>query len=280
MSSPETTQMKQLAADALRVAFDACDQAGAVLKKHFGKLSSVDEKFQAGLVSVADRESEDTIKAILLDRFPQHQILGEETGFSGDTSEPAELRALWMIDPLDGTTNYVHRVPFFCISMGLQVGNDLLVGVVDAPLLGARYHAVAGQGAFLNGQSIRVSDRKTFREGLFATGFSNSDNTLDLQMELLTHVIRNARGIRRLGAAALDLCLVAEGVFDGFWEKNLQPWDTAAGTLIVREAGGRVTDFDGRDFQVAMNSILAGAPAQHQNVLELIQKIKREIVDE
>ena len=267
----------ELAQTALTASFQACDEAGAVLKKHYGRLKSVDEKFQAGLVSEADRESEDTIKRLIHGQFPDHQILGEETGLS--LGSGGAWKALWMIDPLDGTTNYVHRVPFFCISMGLEVEIDgrreLLAGVVDAPLLNWRYHAIRGQGAFLNGNRIEVSKRTEFREGLFATGFSNSDNTLDQQMELLLEVIRKARGIRRLGAAALDLCLVAEGVFDGFWERNLQPWDTAAGVLIAREAGAVAIDFSGRTFDPTNKSVLCAPPAQHEHVLQHMKRVSR-----
>ena len=267
----------ELAQTALQTSFRSCDEAGAVLKKHYGRLKSVDEKFQAGLVSEADRESEDTIKRLIHGQFPDHQVLGEETGLSSGSG--GAWKALWMIDPLDGTTNYVHRVPFFCISMGLEIEVDgrreLLAGVVDAPLLNWRYHAIRGQGAFLNGNPIEVSKRTEFREGLFATGFSNSDNTLDQQMELLLEVIRKARGIRRLGAAALDLCLVAEGVFDGFWERNLQPWDTAAGVLIAREAGAVATDFSGRTFVPTYKSVLCAPPAQHEHVLQHMKRVSR-----
>ncbi|MDX9732262.1 MAG: inositol monophosphatase family protein [Bdellovibrionales bacterium] len=266
-------QRLKLGQRALTVAERAADLASEVLKKHYGRLARVDEKFQAGLVSEADRESEAVIKRVLLEAFPDHQILGEETGLSY-SSEAAPSNALWMIDPLDGTTNYVHRVPFFCISIGLEVEGTLLMGLVDAPLLGARYHAIQGQGAFLNGQPIAVSKREMFRDGLFATGFSSADHTLDEQMELVAHVIRNARGIRRLGAAALDLCLVAEGIFDGFWEKNLQPWDTAAGVLIAREAGAIATDFEGRFFEPKMKSVLCASSYQHAGLLEIMKHVQ------
>jgi myo-inositol-1(or 4)-monophosphatase len=181
---------------------------------------------------------------------------------------------LWMIDPLDGTTNYVHRVPFFCISQGLELNGEMIMGVVDAPLLGTRYHAVKGQGAFMNGKPISVSKRTLLREGLFATGFSSSDHTLDQQMEIISHVIRHARGIRRMGAAALDLCLVAEGIFDGFWERNLQAWDTAAGVLIAREAGAIATDFEGREFDPRLKSVFCAPPAQHANLREIMGRIE------
>jgi myo-inositol-1(or 4)-monophosphatase len=261
-------------ASALKAAFEAADRASVVLKKHYGRLSQVDEKFQAGLVSEADRESEDVIKEVLLKAFPGHQILGEETGLTSPADGKPREGALWMVDPLDGTTNYVHRIPFFCISIGLEVDGELLVGVVDAPLLGTRYHAVRGEGAFLNGQPISVSKRAHFREGLFATGFSSADHMLDHQMELVSHVIRHARGIRRLGAAALDLCLVAEGIFDGFWERNLHPWDTAAGVLIAREAGAIATDYEGRSFEPRLRSVLCASPVAHKALMEIMGRVE------
>lgn len=262
--------LEKVAKEALATAGKAADAAGLVLKKYYGRLSSVDEKFQAGLVSEADRESEDVIKKILFEKFPHHQILGEETGLSGVEATDG---AIWMIDPLDGTTNYVHRVPFFCSSLGLEVHGQLLAAVIDAPLLGWRYEAIRGGGAFLNGNPISISKRTKFRDGLFATGFSSSDHTLDEQMELVSHVIRNARGIRRLGAAALDLCLVAEGVFDGFWERNLQPWDTAAGVLIAREAGAVATDFSGRYFEPRQRSVVCATPSQHSELMKILGRV-------
>jgi myo-inositol-1(or 4)-monophosphatase len=261
---------------ALVVANEAADQAGEILKKYFGRISKVEEKFQAGLVSEADREAELAIKSVLSKAFPGHHLMGEETGVSGGSDDSSVENPLWMIDPLDGTTNYIHRVPFFCSSLGLELRGQLAVAVIDAPLLGWRYHATAGNGAFLNGKPIRISNRQEFRDGLFATGFSSSDNTLDIQMELVAHVIRNARGIRRLGAAALDLCLVAEGVFDGFWERGLQPWDTAAGVLIAREAGAIATNFKGQDFQPRMKSIVCATPHSHAQLMNVLQRVERD----
>lgn len=270
----------------LHAAFAACDGAGRILSHYFGNLRRIDEKFQAGLVSEADRESEKLIVTYLRSQFPDHSFLGEEYGFSQseqradatavasrDNSGEAAAPALWLIDPLDGTTNYVHQFPVFCISLGLEIAGEMRVGVVDAPKLGFRYHAVKGQGAYLNGERIRVSSRKVFREGLFATGFSSHDDQLDQQLSLLSLAIREARGIRRAGAAALDLCFVAQGIFDAFWERNLEPWDTAAGTLIAREAGAHVTDMEGGDFNPRCKSILCGNPDMHREVLAKITEL-------
>jgi myo-inositol-1(or 4)-monophosphatase len=266
----------------LQAAFQAADGASKILSNHFGNLHKVSEKFQAGLVSEADRESEAFIVSSIREKFPTHRFLGEEAGLyaSPDVekkiTEKSVSDSLWIIDPLDGTTNYVHQFPFFCISIGLQVDGRLVVGVVDAPKLGMRFHAIEGGGAFLNNQPIHVSTRTAFKDGLFATGFSSSDNTLDEQFEMIAVTIRDGRGIRRAGAAALDLCFVAQGVFDVFWEKNLSPWDTAAGVVIAREAGAVVTDLEGRDYDPYMNSIVAGTPILQGELLKIYRQVRGE----
>jgi myo-inositol-1(or 4)-monophosphatase len=272
----------------LQVAQQAADASRVILNSHFGNLRNVEEKFQAGLVSEADRASEKSIVEILRNSFPTHGILGEEFGRSdtvavsdqanvesGVTAPAAEPSHLWMIDPLDGTTNYIHGFPFFCISIGLEVDGEMVLGVVDAPQLGTRYHAYQGGGAFKNGQPIRVSPRTEVRDGLFATGFNSYDNTLDEQLEILSKIVKHTRGIRRAGAAALDLCFVAEGVYDAFWEKQLSPWDTAAGVAIAREAGAIATDMHGAHFNPRMKSVLVGSPAQHDHALRVMRQIAR-----
>jgi myo-inositol-1(or 4)-monophosphatase len=260
----------------LRVALTACDGASRILDNYFGNLRNVDEKFQAGLVSEADQQSEKYIVGVLKDHFSEHAIIGEESGVSGSVRDGLipESGALWMIDPLDGTTNYVHRFPVFCISIGLEIDGELVLGVVDAPKLGRRYHAVKGQGAFLNGQRIHASPRTSFRDGLFATGFWGSDESLDEQFEISKLIVREARGFRRAGAAALDLCFVAEGIFDAFWEKGLSPWDTAAGVAIAREAGAVATDMDGNPFDPRLKSVACGAPVMHRELLARIRKVR------
>lgn len=252
----------------LEAACAACDGAREILNRHFGNLRKIDEKFQAGLVSEADRESENYIVSLLKKRFPDHSILGEEFGLSSGQKAGAPL---WMIDPLDGTTNYIHQFPFFCISVGLEINGELVVGVVDAPKLGMRFHAVKGGGAFMNGESIHASRRQVFRDGLFATGYSARDESLGEQLDLTAMIIRDTRGVRRAGAAALDLCFVAKGVFDAFWERHLAPWDTAAGVVIAREAGAVVTTLEGEPFNPRLPSVLACNPAMHE---ELVARAK------
>jgi myo-inositol-1(or 4)-monophosphatase len=269
-TSPDLTQ-------SLQVAVQACDGARAILNSHYGHLHQVSEKFQAGLVSEADRNSENFIVDLIKNSFPGDAILGEETGLnSSSRSENSKPNGrLWMIDPLDGTTNYIHGFPFFCISIGLEVDGELVLGVVDAPKLGMRFRAVKGGGAFLNDQPIKVSDRSRLEDGLFATGFSSYDHTLDEQLEFVSFIVKKTRGIRRAGSAALDLCFVANGVFDVFWEKQLQPWDTAAGTIIAREAGAIVTDIEGKHFEPNMKSILCGSPALHSESLNIWKRISQ-----
>lgn len=259
----------------LTEAFAACDGASRILNNHFGNLRHVDEKYQAGLVSEADRESEKYIVNHLRKCFPDHTFLGEEFGLSatGPTDRPDPKSPLWIIDPLDGTTNYIHQFPFFCISIGLEIAGRLVLGVVDAPRLGSRYYAVRDQGAFLNGERIHVSKRTKFKDALFATGFSSRDEELEEQLEFLAKTVREARGVRRAGAAALDLCYVAQGVFDVFWEKNLSPWDTAAGVVIATEAGALVSDMQGGVFETRKKSILCGTPALHGEVLRIMNSI-------
>lgn len=258
----------------LTAASSAADGASRILLNYYGNLRNVSEKFHANLVSEADRESEAFIKDHLLKLFPEHRVLGEESGLSDapNSQEKTTGVSTWIIDPLDGTTNYVHQFPIFGISIGLEIDGELVVGLVDAPKLEMRWQAVRGGGAFFNGEKISVSTRASFSEGLFATGFSSLDDTLDTQFRLLEDCIKDARGIRRAGAAALDLCFVAQGIFDVFWEKNLQAWDTAAGTVIAREAGAVVTNFEGKTFTSAERNIVCGQPALHAEILSRMQK--------
>jgi myo-inositol-1(or 4)-monophosphatase len=180
---------------------------------------------------------------------------------------------LWVIDPLDGTTNYVHGFPFFCASIGLEINGQVEVGVVHAPLLNYTFTAIRGRGAFRNGKPLHVSRTQKIEESLLATGFSyQRSEVLNAELEDFKAFAEQARGVRRAGSAALDLCMVAAGVFDGFWERKLAAWDTAAGSLIVREAGGVVSDFSGADFHFSMPSVIAANPAIHTQILKTIQR--------
>ncbi|MBX3022589.1 MAG: inositol monophosphatase [Bdellovibrionales bacterium] len=255
---------------ALGTALKAAKAGRQVLLDYFGRLKKVQEKAHAGLVSEADVESEKVISAILKKDFPDIAVLGEEGAFL--SKDDHVQRSSWVVDPLDGTTNYVHGFHIFNISIGLQWQGELVAGVVDVPLLDKTYTAAKGQGAFVNGQPIHVSQRKTIKEALLATGFFPDNTTaLKTQLKIFSDIVYDARGVRRAGAAAYDLALVAEGVFDAFWEPNLKPWDAAAGTVLVREAGGVVWDYSGSEYKLGDNTLLAG---NRELADELVQRIR------
>jgi myo-inositol-1(or 4)-monophosphatase len=239
----------------LKVAREAVSKAEAIQLDYFGKLSQVSEKGAEGLVSEADSDSEAAIIETIRSKFKSDTFLGEESGLSSANGDRR-----WIIDPLDGTTNYVHGFPYFCISIALEVEKEVVLGVVHAPLLKTTFHAVRGAGAFKDNHPIRVSQRQTLADCLLATGFSYlKEPELDHLVKLFQKFLHTTRGIRRPGAAALDLAYTAAGVFDGFWEKGLKPWDIAAGSLLVSEAGGKVSNFDGTNFFLESGSILASS---------------------
>lgn len=252
----------------LKVALIAAKAGAKVARKYFRRLKSVDIKEGAGLVSEADRESEAVIQAIVHKKFPKHKFLGEEGGYQGAST--AE-NGLWVVDPIDGTTNYVHGFPFFCVSIGFEYKGQIEVGVVYAPLLKYLFTAVRGDGAFWNGKPIHVSKTERMEDSLLATGFSYMRNqVLEDELQRFKTFAEKSRGLRRAGSAALDMCMVAAGIFDGFWERELAPWDTAAGSLIVREAGGVVKNFLGEEFHYPMKSIVAGNPFMAPQILQAI----------
>lgn len=250
--------MKELdLTQALDAATTAAREARAVLLHYFGQLKQVQEKAHAGLVSEADVESEKTITRVLRERFPDITVLGEEGAFAAQSNEVEA--SSWVVDPLDGTTNYVHGFHVFNISIGLQWRGELVLGVVDVPVLDCTYTAAKGRGAFKDGKQIQVSERKTIKDALLATGFfPDNTNALKEQLKIFSDIVYDARGIRRPGAAAYDLALVAEGVFDAFWEPNLKPWDAAAGAVLVREAGGVVWTYDGDEYRMGDMTLLSG----------------------
>lgn len=248
------------------VAAEHAARAGAkVLEQYFGRLKQVSEKHLAGLVSEADLASEEAIKRELQAHYPA-QFLGEESSHGTEEVWPTQGN-WWIVDPLDGTTNYVHRFPIYCISIGLMWQGELVLGLVHVPALATTYHGTKGGGAYRNGERISVSERSSVRDSLLATGFfRDQPEALKEQIEIFSKLVFEARGIRRAGAAAYDLCLVAEGVFDAFWEKNLKPWDTAAGTVLVREAGGIVKDYSGADYKITAPSILASSQSLYATI--------------
>lgn len=223
------------------------------------------------LVSNADREAESVIKTLILEKFPKHQILAEESGLHKNDS-PCK----WVIDPLDGTTNFVHGFPFFCVSIGLEINGNVELGVVFDPVRREMFSAEKGKGAFLNGNPIRVSEERELQKSLLVTGFSydirenpekNFDHFYSFSLQ--------GQAIRRTGSAALDLCYTAAGIFDGYWELTLSPWDMAAGSLIVQEAGGVVTGLDGNRFSIYQKSVIASNGLIHDQMIGTLRQNKR-----
>lgn len=252
----------------LHLALKASRLGREVLLSYAGKLQSVEKKYLAGWVSEADKKSEQVIFQFLKQYFPQEILLGEES--AQDVSAlPASTEGRWILDPLDGTTNYIHGFPAYAVSLGFEYRGEILVGVVDLPALGDVYCAAKGMGAWVNGVSLSVSKTQKLDESLLATGFFGEiESQLQDQIRIFSKIVGISRGIRRAGAAAYDLCLVARGVFDAYWEKGLQPWDVAAGQLIVNEAGGVLTTYEGQAFQTFDTSLVAGNPKIVPQILE------------
>ena len=227
----------------LEVATAAAREGGGILMEELGRPVHISYKGDVDLVTQADRRSEDAVVARLRREFPDHAIVAEEGG-----GREAKLEFRWHVDPLDGTTNFAHRFPQFAVSIGLEQAGELLAGVVFNPASGELFSAGRGGGARLNGRPIHVSRVDRLEMSLLGTGFPTHKRTENPNIHFYWQFTLASHGIRRVGAAALDLCMVACGRLDGFWEFGLKSWDTAAGALIVREAGGRVTDFEGRPF--------------------------------
>lgn len=244
----------------------AAHAAGKILQKYFRKKISIREKRGAGLVTEADLQAENTIVKILKKTHPDFGFLTEEA-----PPEISQSSGRWLIDPLDGTTNFVHGFPMFCVSIALEWKNLIVAGVIYHPLLDETYTAVRGQGAFVNHKKIQVSQTTQLKKSLLTTGFTyRKTQWLHTEMEAFERLSGIARAIRRPGSAALDLAYTARGVFDGFWERRLSPWDIAAGSLLVEEAGGKVTDFQGKPFQTHTSEILASNAGLHKELLKTI----------
>lgn len=245
----------------------AAYRAGEVINRYYGKSFGITKKGVMDLVTEADLSSEKVIIATILEAFPDHAILAEESGASGQNSPD-----LWIIDPLDGTTNFAHGLPIFAVSIAYSHNDQISMGVVLNPVTGELFSAVRQRGACLNSDVIQVSDTATVGDSLLVTGFPYTirSTTPSLPLARFAHCLTAAQGVRRLGSAALDLCYVACGRFDGFWEENLKPWDTAAGALIAAEAGGRITDFEDHVYQIHDQQLLATNARIHQEMLGLL----------
>jgi myo-inositol-1(or 4)-monophosphatase len=250
-----------------RVGIAAACKGGKVLQEHYGNLRSVRKKGAIDLVTEADIRSEAAIIDTITRVFPDHAILAEESGVHAGSG------GRWIIDPLDGTTNFAHNLPLFCVSIAFASQDDILAGFVLAPLLGELFVGVKDQGAQLNGTPISVSATQTLAESLLVTGFPYDHPIIfDRLMGRFGRCLTASQGVRRLGSAALDLCYVATGRFDGFWEQHLKPWDTAAGYLVAMEAGARTTVFSGAPYSIDSDEIVSTNGAIHDELLNLLDQ--------
>ena len=259
----------------LNVAVMAAHSGGDTLIRMLPKLDKikVEQKGRNDFVSEADRKAEYAVIRTILKHYPDHAILAEESGQQGDSDY------VWVIDPLDGTTNFLHGFPVFCVSVGLMHKNRLEHAAVYDPLRQELFTASRGRGAQLDGRRIRVSKQNSLERALIGTGFPYRDSNIPLQpyMKMLQTVLMHTSGVRRTGAAALDLCYVAAGRLEGFWETGLQKWDLAAGALIIREAGGIISGMDGSEDFLDTGHVLTGSPKIYSALAKLLAPEIKEI---
>lgn len=247
----------------------ALGEATQVLLRHYGRLERIEKKGEIDLVTVADRESEAVVKRVICDAFPTHQILAEESGedYGGKSHEYR-----WIIDPLDGTTNFSHSFPIFSVSIAVERAGEIVAAGIEAPVARERFLAERGGGATLNREPIRVSKIADVASALLVSGFPyDRRERVQHYMDIFGAFLKRAQGVLRLGSAALDLCAVAAGRLDGFWEEKLNPWDTAAGWLIVEEAGGCVTDFSGGKYSPYGKALLATNGLIHDECVAILR---------
>lgn len=256
----------------LDIATEAALSAGAVLQQYWGNLQEIREKGRPGdLVTEADKAAEDAVLAVLRRHVPEHPILAEESGQLGDQ----QSEFLWAIDPLDGTTNYAHQYPFVAVSVGLLIEGVPQVGVVYNPIHQELFRAAKGLGATRNRQSIQVSQTSELERSLLVTGFAyDRRQTTDTNYAEFCHLTHLTQGVRRDGAAALDLAYVACGRLDGYWERGLSIWDIAAGIVLVEEAGGKVTAYDRSPVQLKTGRILATNGRIHDRLSKELTQVK------
>jgi myo-inositol-1(or 4)-monophosphatase len=252
--------------ETLEIATKAAKTAGKFLKQSVGNIKEIRQKYgqEKNLVTEIDKKSEKMIIEMVRTSFPDHSILAEEGG-DGSESRPAEFK--WIIDPLDGTTNFTHGFPVFCVSIGIEVEGKLQYGVIYDPNFDELFTAERGKGAYLNGNRVKVSKVNSLKQGLLVTGFPyNIVENPDHAVEHFTNFLMKAQAVRRMGSAALDLAYLACGRFDGFWEVALHPWDVAAGVLMVEEAGGRITDFSGAPYSIYNKQLLSSNGLVHDEM--------------
>jgi myo-inositol-1(or 4)-monophosphatase len=252
----------------LQTAIDAVRRAGEIQRRASRGTFEIRKKGTIDLVTEVDVTVEKMVRALIAERHPDHDVLGEELGGPG----PGEgSRFCWICDPLDGTTNFAHGLPLFCSTIALEVDGELRVAAVYDPSRDELFTATRGGGAFLNGERIRVSTAEALIDALLVTGFPYSvQDKLDEMVGLFGRFLSKARAVRRLGSAALDMCYVAAGRLDGFWEEGLNAWDIAGGVLLVQEAGGRISSLDGGPFVLRSGRIIASNGLLHEQMREVI----------
>jgi myo-inositol-1(or 4)-monophosphatase len=259
----------------VEVATEAAQEAAQYIRSEYGRLQRKDirEKSKNDYVTFVDHESEKRIIEILRQHFPAHQIIGEESGFSEQQSDYA-----WVIDPLDGTKNFIARIPVFAVSIGLVYQGVPVAGCIIDVMLDDLYTAARGLGAFRNGLPIRVADKTDLQDTFFATGFPHRDKQqIPYFTKALEALLKMSSGARRGGAAAIDMCGVAQGTYDYYFEKGIQAWDIAAGMVIVEEAGGRVSSFNNAEKPLFERSVIASNKIIHQQLLDIIPPFYRDL---
>jgi len=254
----------------LDTAILAATTAGKFIKEMVGREIRIEKKGEINLVTEVDKKSEKIIEEIIAERFPDHRFKAEEgTEHGGDSPY------LWLVDPLDGTTNYAHGFPFYCVSISLVRDDDIITGCIYHPILGECFTAERGAGAYLNGRKISVSSEDNLGDSFLATGFPYDIRETEANnLRQFSEFAVRARAIRRAGSAALDLAYVACGRFDGYWEMKLNPWDIGAGILMVEEAGGKVTDWNGGKYDIFKGVILASNGKIHRQMVEVLNRSK------
>tara|TARA_B100000700_G_scaffold316012_1_gene404851 strand:- start:266 stop:1066 length:801 start_codon:yes stop_codon:yes gene_type:complete len=255
-------------------AIETAKSSGEILMTYFNSKYAIKKKSSVDLVTKADIESENNIIDSIKKNFPEHGIIAEESNLINHNSE-----FKWIIDPLDGTTNFVHSLPIFAISIALQYKNQTVLGVVYNPAYNKCFWAIKNHGAYENKTKISVSKTDNLIDSLLVTGFPyNHNKSWDKSFELFHEFYSKTQGIRRLGAASLDFCFVAMGRFEGFYEFNLKPWDVCAGDLICREAGGKTSDWAGNEMPFSGSNIIASNNFIHKKILEVINQKKYDII--
>lgn len=253
-----------------QVMFEAADEAAKIQLSYFNTDFEISRKRDYNdLVTEVDKKCEKKIIEVINKYLPGHNLLGEE---GGDQNKKSDY--VWIVDPIDGTVNYAHAVPIYCVSIALEINGEIVMGIVYSAMTNEKFWAVKGNGAYLNDKRIYVSDTEYLKDGLLVTGFPyGAKDNMDHCIDHFVNFVRMGLPIRRLGSAAMDICYLACGRFEGFWEVNLNAWDVAAGYLILKEAGGKITDFKGNEYSIYEKQILAtNGRTIHKEMMDVLEK--------